>query len=186
MNQKLLLSAACIGAAILVVLASFTTVVGVQSAKSDFVDSPLFGVRSRRAIDSENQDIVCEYVGKGKEIVIPLPKRDNETVLIQRAIDILRGMDDREFDKFVGFFISKMKEKNVVKKYQIPEIRQALFQLRNNPKILKNLRGDRYDAYYGCPTLGIFCWILLFIIWFLKDYIPFVILIIVTFLRGCF
>ena len=64
MNKKILLGS--IIAAVILVLVSFTSVVGYSSVKSTSGKaSPLFSIRTSRAIDEETKDFTCDYVGKG-------------------------------------------------------------------------------------------------------------------------
>ena len=82
MNKRILIGS--IIAVAILVLVSFTGVVGYQTTKSSSIAraSPLFSVRSSRAIDEESKDIVCDYVGKEEELVLSIPKRDNQQFLL--------------------------------------------------------------------------------------------------------
>ena len=61
MRKKLLLGS--IIAVVILILVSFTGVVGYQTTKSSTIAraSPLFSVRSKRAIDEEIKDLTCDY-----------------------------------------------------------------------------------------------------------------------------
>jgi hypothetical protein len=132
MNKKLLLVAS-VSAAVLIVLASFTSVVGFQTTRSTLVDSPLFRIRTQRATDKDVQNVVaCEYVGKGKPIMISLPIRDSKTVLIQRVIDRIRKMDDATFNRLMVSAINKLRNKNMIENNDVQKITEALQYLRNN------------------------------------------------------
>jgi len=101
MNKKILIGS--IIAVVILVLVSFTGVVGYQTTKSTIARaSPLFSVRSSRAIDEESRDLTCDYIGKGEEITIPLLKRDNKTFLLQQIIDRISKMDDKENHKIIN------------------------------------------------------------------------------------
>ena len=80
MNKKILIGS--IIAVVILILVSFTGVVGYQTTKSSTIAtaSPLFAVRSSRAIDEESGDIACDYVGNGEEISITLSVRNNQEV----------------------------------------------------------------------------------------------------------
>ena len=80
MNKKILISS--IIAVAILILVSFTGVVGYQTTQSSTMAraSPLFAVRSSRAIDEESKDIVCDYIGKGN--TFPIPRRDDKTAII--------------------------------------------------------------------------------------------------------
>jgi len=92
MNKKILIGS--IIAVAILVLVSFTGVVGYQTTKSSTIakSSPLFTVRSSRAIGEESKDFTCDYVGKGNTFLIP--KRDDKIVLVQRFIDIISKIDE--------------------------------------------------------------------------------------------
>ena len=74
MNKKILIG--CIIAVVILILVSFTGVVGYQTTKSSDVarTSPLFSIRSTRAIDKESKDLTCDYVGKGVENSLSIPR----------------------------------------------------------------------------------------------------------------
>ena len=93
MNKKILLGS--IIAVAILVLVSFTGVVGYQTTKSSTIAnaSPLFTIRCSRAIDEENKDFVCDYVGKGEEITIPLPLRNDRAILLEKIKDRISKMD---------------------------------------------------------------------------------------------
>lgn len=59
----------------LIILVSITSVIGNQNVKSNPVlISPLFGVRTNRAINNEQNAVKSNNIGKGREINILLPK----------------------------------------------------------------------------------------------------------------
>ena len=88
MNKKILIGS--IIAVVILVLVSFTSVVGYNSVKSNSVKaSPLFSVRTNRAIGEETKVLTCKYIGKG--ITLPFPARDDKTVLTQKVMIELAG-----------------------------------------------------------------------------------------------
>ncbi|UCD13327.1 MAG: hypothetical protein JSW60_07155, partial [Thermoplasmatales archaeon] len=104
MNKKILIGS-IIAVAVLIGV-SFTSVVGYSNVKSNSIEtSPLFTVRTKRAIDEESRDLIYDYVGKGEEIIIPLPKRKDRAVLQQKFIDIINSMDDTTFNRFLNIVI---------------------------------------------------------------------------------
>ncbi|EMR75384.1 hypothetical protein MBGDF03_00798 [Thermoplasmatales archaeon SCGC AB-540-F20] len=114
MNNKILISS--IIAVAILVLVSFTGVVGYQTTKSSTIAraSPLFTVRSSRAIDEESKDIACDYVGKGEESVLSIPKRDEKKVLLQKFINRIRKMNDEELDNLIKFGTTHMHNFGIV------------------------------------------------------------------------
>jgi hypothetical protein len=74
-NKKILIIS--ISAALIIILTTFTSVVGVQSRESTIKKcSPLFDLRVKNAIDEEDKNVAeADYVGEGKDFVnIPFYK----------------------------------------------------------------------------------------------------------------
>ena len=129
MNKKMIICS--IGAAIFIVLASLTPVVGFQSVKSNVKASPLFSVRSKRAIDEESRDLACDYVGKGEESIIQLPKRTDITKQQRKMIITLSKMNDKEFNQFLTSILNYFRKQDSNKNENIKEFTMILYQLRN-------------------------------------------------------
>ncbi len=132
MNKKILLGS--IIAVVILVLVSFTGVVGYQTTKSSTIvkASPLFSVRSKRAIDEDSKDLTCDYVGKGEENVISIPKRDSKTALIQKVIDRISRMDDKVLNKLMFSVIKHVKQNGRLTDIDNNKIINALNQLKDN------------------------------------------------------
>jgi hypothetical protein len=94
MNNKILIGS--IIAVAILILVSFTSVVGNNSVDSNVKVSPLFNIRSSRAIQKDGKSFTTDYVGKGEESVLSIPKRDNINSLLQKTISIIREMDEDE------------------------------------------------------------------------------------------
>ena len=127
MEKRILLGS--IIAVVILVLMSFTGVVGYQTTKSSTIAkaSPLFTVRTDRAIDKESIGFTCDYVGKGEEINIPIPKRNDTKIEIEKVLDILTKIDNKTFNNFIKKIIRDKR----VKDRDIQIITKALFYLRN-------------------------------------------------------
>ena len=70
MDKKILLVSS-LSVAVIVILASFTTVAGFQTIRSSSLRaSPLFSIRTKRAVDEEQEISDSDYLGKGKSISI--------------------------------------------------------------------------------------------------------------------
>jgi len=110
MNNKILLGS--IISVVILILVSFTSVVGYNSVESDKILSPLFNIRSNRAIDKESKDFTCDYVGKGEEITIPLPVRNNGELLLEKVKDRISKMDGEEFNRFKNLIIDELRKSN--------------------------------------------------------------------------
>ena len=113
MNNKILICS--IIAVAILVLVSFTGVVGYQTTKSSTIAraSPLFTVRSSRAIDEESRDLSCDYFGKGLDSNINIPMRDGRQLTIQRFTELVKSMDDDKFDKFTVQLVSLLEKQDV-------------------------------------------------------------------------
>ena len=155
MNKKILLGSS-LGAVVILILVSFTGVVGYQTTKSSTIAkaSPLFTVRSSRAIDVESEDIACDYVGKGEEIVLSIPKRDDRTESLQKFIDIIGKMDDKTFNIFVRLVINRIISENYAEEEKIPELKHALYQLKDNSVVLKFEYEDNENSVTMSPLTG--------------------------------
>ncbi len=163
MNKKILIGS-IIAVAVLIGV-SFTSVVGYRSVESDMKVSPLFNIRTNRAIDEESEDLSWEYVGKGFGINIPFPTRDNKVESLDRFVNIIRTMDEKSFDRFVDFIFLNLNQIEDFREYNNKEIILYLNQLRYNPiKIIPNiLEGEEgnlhtYECTWGwkgCPDLTV-------------------------------
>jgi len=179
MNKKILIGS--IIAVAILVLVSFTGVVGYQTTKSSTIAkaSPLFTVRSSRAIDEESKDLSCNYVGKGEEIAISVPTYNSRNTQLQKVIDVISRMDDERFNRLVESAIGRLHKGN-------KNVYEMLQFVRDNPSKAKNLavggESDFPTMYYFCTVDGrwqptclilgilnaiadILFWLMLLIIW---------------------
>ncbi|MCK4416421.1 MAG: hypothetical protein KAU84_04635 [Thermoplasmatales archaeon] len=123
MNKKILMGS--ILAVVILILVSFTGVVGYQTTKSSTIDraSPLFTVRSSRAIDEDSEDFTCDYFGKGEDAGIPIPKRSTTNALIGKIFQRISKMDENEINKLIVTL--KVHQKDI-KNIDIDEIQQYM------------------------------------------------------------
>ena len=134
---------------------SLTSVVGYKSVESNFKESPLFNVRSNRAIDEENRDFSNDYLGNGKSF--SFPKKDDKWILNQRFIDLISEMDDETFEKFIESVISILQKDNKLNGIKPDKISDTLHQLRkcNTPiQIFDVFIGKKYPTVGDCITFG--------------------------------
>lgn len=111
MNKKILIGS-IIAVAILVGV-SLTSVVGYQSVESNLKESPLFNVRSGRAIDKDSDNVICEYLGRGIDSNIVIPIRDDKEMTVTKFIDLVKSMGDDTFSKFIVRLVSHMEKQDV-------------------------------------------------------------------------
>ncbi|UCF12044.1 MAG: hypothetical protein JSW06_08380 [Thermoplasmatales archaeon] len=142
MNKKILIGS--IIAVVILILVSFTSAVGFHSVKStSAINTPLFGIRIRRAIGQEQQDITTDYLGHGAETNIHLSSRMKKAEQVQKVIDTIRNMDDRAFSKFVSRIILNLKYQTKMTDKEISDVLKALHYIKGNPKEMKYF--DRND-----------------------------------------
>ncbi|MBA7636882.1 hypothetical protein ES703_44510 [subsurface metagenome] len=159
MNKKILLGS--IIAVVILVLVSFTGVVGYQTTKSSTIAkaSPLFSVRSKRAIDEENKGIACDYVGKGEESKIQIPPRNNLTIQIHDTINKIRMLDDKEFKAFLTYIKIHLAQEYKHKEEDINRLITELNQLRDDTDGDINYFLDserKYQPTHDCDTIYLF------------------------------
>jgi len=131
MNNKIFISSIIVVAVLIGV--SFTSVVGYKSIDSDLKASPLFNIRSSRAIDEESEDLTSDYLKKGRDIKIHLPTRNNKVILLERFANIIKMMNDKSYDRFVEIIIKHLRMIDDFQENNKDDITIALNQLRDNP-----------------------------------------------------
>ena len=84
MQQNHLLTCGSVLAVVVLILASLSPVVGYTSPDSFLDESPLFTVRINSAIDKKNDNLRCNYVGKGT--TMQFPTRNYNIVMLQKLV----------------------------------------------------------------------------------------------------
>jgi hypothetical protein len=148
MNKKTLIGS--IIAVTILIGVSFTSVVGYRCVDYDVYASPLFTIRSSRAIDEECGEFTCDYVGRGDVINLLIPGRDNNQILLQSVINKIRKMDDVTLNRFLNLIIKSIQTKNDYKDERVSKIvlvnkqmRKQVFDGHN-----ENLVGNTIDGWY--------------------------------------
>ena len=151
MNNKILIGS--IIAVVILLLVSFTGVVGYQTTKSSTIAraSPLFSIRTKRAIDEESKDLTCDYVGKGN--TMSFPARNSRTALYQKVMDRISRMDDNVFNKFIELVVYRIRQDETVKDFDTQEITIALQVFRDNPNEIASYIKD-YEWPVCCGYLS--------------------------------
>ena len=106
MDKKLLIYGSIL-AIVVLVLAGISPVVGYNTVQAYRKDSPLFGVRTQRALEKESDRLTCDYIGK--ESIMLFPTRDPKAILLKRAINLISSMNKRGFNNFLISLINHMK-----------------------------------------------------------------------------
>lgn len=138
MKKKIIIRS-IIATAILVGV-SLTSVVGYQSAESNFNDSPLFNVRTLRAIKKDSNDATCNYIGKGE--LINLYFREVNLRIENILFNAINSMSDITFTRFVNFIIYHLN--NGVNSQ---DVFHALKKIKDKPKMVRDdIILESYDS----------------------------------------
>lgn len=159
MKNKILLGS--IIAIVIIILASYTSVVGFQSTQTSKVGlSPLFRIRSKKAIDTKYKDIITsDYIGKGNEDNLQIPTRDNQDTLIQRVIDRIKGMDEKSFDRFVLLLINRFQQEIEARNIDIGRLITILNEIRTDKSIINVVDGNEPPTLFGCIKITLNIWL---------------------------
>jgi hypothetical protein len=137
MKRKWLVVGASILAMVLLVLGSFSNVIGYQSVQSSGMnDSPLFTVQTQRATNQRQNSITSHYLGKGNLWNIPMGNNRNEQ--LKKAIEFISKMNEKVFAQFTELCIQKAKRDTNLRDENTNKIIQTLHLLRKNPRIIIN------------------------------------------------
>ena len=147
MNKIILLGS--IIAVVILVLVSFTGVVGYQTTKSSTIAraSPLFSVRTSRAIDEESKDLSCDYVGKNNEMFYKFPKirQDKNKIKIISIIERISVMNDDDFEELCKkITYERINHMGFLGTYR-RELINLIKKLRNNPELCITYLNEKRD-----------------------------------------
>ncbi len=155
----------------------FTSVVGYQSVKSDVKVSPLFNIRTSRAIDVDSKDLNSEYVGKGTESNLSIPSITTRISLLLKAQEQIKNMNKEEIDQLFFKAKSLLRYEEINK---IPLINDPIIE--NNKRVGNNLT---FMSLYticnwvpGCilfkvATIPIFILFMIFVVIFMYFFIKY-------------
>jgi len=116
---------------------SFTSVVGYNNLEDGVKVSPLFNIRTSRAIDEESGDLSCAYVGRYKTIDLAFPNKYQYEILISKFNDRIENMDDEEFYRLINNYIANVVKDYKLNKNDITTLVEILISTRYNPNIVK-------------------------------------------------
>jgi hypothetical protein len=151
MNKKILIGV--IIAITILIGVSFTSVVGYRSVESGVNASPLFNIRTNRAIDEEWEDLNCAYVGKGDVVNLLIPNRDDEKEKIRKIIEIIQKMDEESFNKLKDLNDNKL----TTLVFRLMDDSNIIIRNSNNKDIttIPDWRSCWETFYIVCPILDI-------------------------------
>jgi hypothetical protein len=152
-DKKILLGS--ILSVILIVMTTFNSVVGFHTTQSTpMIKSPLFTIRTQRAINTSNdQNVVSEYFGKTKTSAIPFPQQNTTLLQFQQAVDGISKMDDHTFYAFVDATMDTLQKTNTIDNDDISKIKELFQFVRENPEDAKKYPFDlrKHSYTIGCP-----------------------------------
>ena len=143
MNKKILIGS--IIALCVLVGVSFTSVVGYRSVASDVKESPLFNIRSSRAINEESKGLTSEYVGKDNSVITYPSKLDSKGTQITEVINRISKMSDKAYSRFIAFIISQLQNKDKLKIINSKALILTLNRYRNLPVLERNFNNFDID-----------------------------------------
>jgi hypothetical protein len=150
MSKKKKIIIGSFGAAVLILLTSFTMVIGKQTNNETNANSPLFAIRIQNTINGEQKSVTSYYLGKGKECKISVINRDTKIDLLQKIIEKISKMNDAQLAELAFLIYS-----NKIVKENTQQILRVLYQLKNNPteikKQLSSIPNDCSHITKGCP-----------------------------------
>jgi len=154
MNKKILLGSS-LGAVVILILVSFTGVVGYQTTNLSTIAkaSPLFTVRSSRAIDEDSQDLSCDYVGKGEESILSIPKRDERTIFMQKIMKTINQMDEEKLEYLSLILKNYMQKDEDFNNNDLNNIREELHKLKdyNSLEIKSKIDKNKLELLTNAP-----------------------------------
>ena len=172
-GRKIVLVVGIIG---LLVISSLSIAVSEQTVNiSDKIVSPLFAVRTQRAIKNQNcKEITINNLGEGEKAGIYIPSLRNRLIPYRNIINKIESMSDEDYDNFVNSLIKKGLDSNIIHESQIKNLKGMFYNLKDNPKILSIANhhdNAKSQTYPNCvssdwcrPTIGGGCLFFLFII----------------------
>jgi hypothetical protein len=123
-DKKILIFGSILAVSILIGV-SFTSVVGYGNNTSNSLKaSPLYNIRTNKAIDNGVDVTTCDYVGKGRGLSIPISDYDNIRALHQ-LLDRLKRMNEIEHKA----------------------LRKLVIKLLNNKRYIQEVKRDNYINY---------------------------------------
>ena len=134
MKKKILIVS--ISAAVLVIVASFSSVIGLNTLTSpQNVGSPLFEIRTQRSIQTDDQqNVQSNYLGKGVTSNLFINKKPSLSTAIDKTIKLLY-QNPAFFAKFLERIYSNPKVISLLQDYDISvaEFKSQLNHIKNDP-----------------------------------------------------
>jgi len=141
MKRKIVIGS--ILAAVLIVLASLTSVVGTTSVISNVektgVVSPLFALRAQRITNNENENkINFNYIGKGKTLNLGFQTKTTYNILVNKAFKIIEN-NPKIFNNLLAKLEKNSEILNILNSNNIDlaNFKREIAEIKENPFLLK-------------------------------------------------
>ncbi len=146
MKRKWLLIGISTVSVVLLLLPSLSNVMGYQSVKSSVNDSPLFQTRTQRATNQQQNNLISQYLGKGKRTIV-IPIQDNRTEFVHKIFGEINKMDEITFTEFLNKIINRLSYEKKFMNIDINEIIKGFRYLKNNPEEIKQYVNNANETY---------------------------------------
>jgi len=132
MKKKILTE--CILTSSILIIVSFSNVVGYQSIEStnDEYVSPLFNLRLGKTIDKEDMEFSCNYVGKNKRDNLHVSKVKLIGNSLENLINFIKKMDEDSIRRFVTYIAFKLGQNDNYYKFDVEEIYLIFKHIKDN------------------------------------------------------
>ena len=148
MKKKILIGS--IIAVAIIILVSFTSVVGYRSVKSDSkIDSPLFSIRNKKGEISSN------FIGKGKAINIPLHRKNDKAELVEKIVNRIKMMNEKSLERVTDIIFYKLESDEKIVHTNRNDIKDAIYFISENPELSKSfILQDKEETGFKDYTYG--------------------------------
>ncbi len=118
---------------VLLIIGSLTNVIGYQSPRStNPPDSPLFTIRIQTITQQPQKAIHSQFLGMGKENLLPIPT-NKRVEQLKEILQIIQRMDNPTYEQFTKQCIQKIQQTSALKDTPITQIIQTLNALKTKP-----------------------------------------------------
>lgn len=150
--KKKILFIVSIMAVVILIFASFTSVIGFRSVKfTSIKSSPLFNTRTKKAIRDEDRSITTfNYIGKDKRNVIQIPKMEDKIKLL---IDRIKNMDSKTLNRLKLNINKQARYNDDIKNEDIKVIMRILEQMREKTAEFTDAQDCTTKPFYICEWL---------------------------------
>ena len=147
MNNKIFIGSIIV--VVVLVMVSFTSVIGYHSVESEVKATPLFNTRTSIAIGEESKNnLVTNYIGKGNEDTFNFLVM-SRAILRQKIIQKIKAIDDNIFEKILSHALQGYLNSD----YTPPEILEALYIMKDETDKAVYQEKVRLDTVL-CQTLN--------------------------------